>query len=640
MTNETLKVDLESQDLVAARLESFMQLFPGVLVDGVLDVTQLGEALNRQLTQPADGRERYGLQWAGKLDALRSLLKSSRGALVPDLPQSIDFETAQNVFVEGDNLEVLKLLQKAYNDKIKLIYIDPPYNTGNDFVYADDFADGLRRYLEYTGQIDADGNRTSAAAETTGRRHSRWLSMIYPRLVLARNLLTPDGVIAVSIDDNEVANLRSVLDEVFGPENFVNTFVWVSNLKGRQISGSGAVGTKEYIHVYARNIEAVGTFRASAAQLKAMMPNAYKGFDYKVESDQRGPYVLKNELHNTNSVFNEETRPNLVYDIYFHPKTHEVKTEPVSSAHIHVDYVKIGPKTNNNGVHKYHAFRWSRQKVADESYDLAFVESRSGDYKVYTKVRDVDSTAVKDIILDISTNEGSRDLESLGIDPEWFDYPKPVRLIQLFVAFGADPDSIVLDFFAGSGTAAHAVALQNSADGGQRRVISVNIAEPTPQGSEARKGGLDTVADVTVRRLTAVAETVSGASERGLRVFRLRPSNFVQAAENLDELTLRVSTLKDAPPDWLAVAAEVLVQEGVALDRPWERHKIAGTEIVVSDGVAVVLAATIDDEIVNAAFGLAPRVVVLLEDGFADADAVKANAVTKAKDLGITLKTV
>ena len=346
-----------------------------MLDDGVLDVGRLSELLGAEVTEVPDGRERYGLQFAGKREALRSLLTPSHGTLVPDPAHSIDFDTARNVFVEGDNLEVLKLLQKAYIDRVKLIYIDPPYNTGNDFIYHDDFRDGLRGYLSYTGQVDADGNRMSSNTDVSGRRHSRWLSMIYPRLVLARNLLTPDGVIAISIDDNEVANLRSVLDEVFGPENFVNTFVWVSNLKGRQISGSGAAGTKEYIHVYARNIEEVGPFRASAALLKTLMPSAYKGFDYAVQSDERGPYVLKNELHNTNSAFNEATRPNLVYDIYFHPETRDVRTEPVSASHLYAGYIKISPKPNNNGVNKYHAFRWSRAKVAADAHDLEFVES-------------------------------------------------------------------------------------------------------------------------------------------------------------------------------------------------------------------------------------------------------------------------
>src|SRR4051812_31791303 len=199
MSVETEKVGLETPDLAASKRATFEELFPGVLTDGVLDATRLGELLDTEVTAPTDGRERFGLMWAGKHDAVRSLLTPSRGTLTPELDKSIDFDTAEHVFIEGDNLEVLKLLQKAYNDRVKLIYIDPPYNTGNDFVYPDDYSDTLRAYLEFTGQVDADGNRKSAAAEVLGRRHSRWLSMMYPRLVLARNLLTQDGVIAISI---------------------------------------------------------------------------------------------------------------------------------------------------------------------------------------------------------------------------------------------------------------------------------------------------------------------------------------------------------------------------------------------------------------------------------------------------------
>lgn len=223
--DEPESVELSTPEIAAARREVLRTLLPGVIADGVLDTASLGEQLDIPVTGPIDGRERFGLMWAGKQEAIRSLLTPSRGTLVPDLERSVDFDNAKNVFIEGDNLEVLKLLQKAYNDKIKLIYIDPPYNTGNDFVYNDDFSDGLRGYLEYTGQLDEEGNRISASSEISGRRHSRWLSMMYPRLVLARNLLTQDGVLAVSIDDNEFANLRIMLDEVFGSENFLNTFV-------------------------------------------------------------------------------------------------------------------------------------------------------------------------------------------------------------------------------------------------------------------------------------------------------------------------------------------------------------------------------------------------------------------------------
>lgn len=639
MADEPDKVELAMPDLAAENRAALTRLFPGVLVDGVLDAAKLGELLDVPVAQVPDGRERYGLQWAGKAEAIRSLLTPSTGTLVPDVANSIDFDTAQNVFIEGDNLEVLKLLQKAYNDKVKLIYIDPPYNTGNDFVYPDNYSEGLLGYLEYTGQIDADGNRTSASVDKSGRFHSKWLNMMYARLLLARNLLTQDGLLFVSIDDNEVSSLRLMLDEVFGPENFVATFVWVSNLKGRQISGAGPAGTKEYIHVYARDKLNVEDFRASASFLKELMPSVYKGFNYELKSDEHGPFVTKNELYNTNSAFNEVTRPNLVYDIYYNPDSGEIRTEPVSEQHVHDGMEKITPKTNSNGVNQYHAYRWSKEKVLAESHNLEFRKSGTK-WRIYTKVRSVDSTSVKDLFMDVSTNNGSADLASIGINPAWFDYPKPVGLLQVLVDLATDKDSLVLDFFAGSGTTAHAVALQNAADGGDRRYICVNLPEPTDEKSEARKAGFETVSQITLARLKKVIETVPGAEKLGLRTLRLSTSNFETSHIEAGQLSLGATTLRTGEPDWDAIATEVLLKEGVAVDQPWEPLSVAGSEVVVADGVAVVLSTDITDEITAGALSLKPRVLVFLEDGFAGADAVKANAFYRAKQLGITMKTV
>ena len=645
MAEQPEKVNLSTPDLAVENRASLEALLPGVIADGVVDATRLGELLDLPVTSPADGRERFGLMWAGKQEAVRSLLTPSRGALLPDLDKSIDFDTAENVFIEGDNLEVLKLLQKAYNDKIKLIYIDPPYNTGNDFVYNDDFSDGLRGYLEYTGQLDEDGNRTTAAADKSGRHHSKWLSMMYPRLVLARNLLTQDGVLAVSIDDNEFANLHLVLDEVFGSENFLNAFVWVSNLKGRQISGSGAAGTKEYVLVYARSADLLGSFRASSSSLKAVMPSVYKGFDYQLKEDEWGPYVTKNELYNTNSKFNEETRPNLVYDIYYRPDDRSVKTTDLSPNHLHKGFIKISPKKNNNGTHSYHAYRWSRAKVESESRDLEFVEQADGSFRVFTKVRDVDSTTVKDLIMDISTIHGSRDLEVAGIDPSWFDYPKPVSLIKFLCEFTTDKDSVVMDFFAGSGTTAHAVAALNEADGGVRRSISVNIPEPVRFDSNAGQAGISTISEITARRIAGALTAHAGRGEahRALRVFSLGASAFRRASSSTDNeslFDLSDRTLHSEVPGLEAVVSEILLAEGVALDATWEKHAAASAAVVLSGGVAVVQSLDLSEVIVEASLKLRPSVVVFLEDGFAGKDSVKANAFAQARELGVTMKTV
>ena len=494
------KLRIASPDLILANIDKLAELFPSVVTETIdvegnpkkaIDIDLLRQELSDHVVEGP--QERYQLDWPGKRAAAFAANAPIAKALRPVREESVEFDTTKNLVIDGDNLDALKLLQESYLGRVRLIYIDPPYNTGNDFLYADDFAETTAEYLAKSGQVDEDGIRLVPNPDSNGRFHSDWLSMMYPRLKLARNLLADNGVICISIDDNEVNNVVKVCNELFGEANHLNTFVWVNNLKGRQIGGIGAVGTKEYIVCYARKIEEVGGFRASAARLKALMPTIYKGFNYTVQQDERGPYVLKNELYNTNSVFNEVSRPNLVFDIYFDPSTKNVRTASVSDQHVHPGYVKIGPKRNNNGTHRFHAFRWSAKKVETESHDLAFVEAASG-WKVYTKVRDVDSTALKDLIMDISTNDGSADIVKAGLEQQWFDYPKPVALIQLLCAVVTSSDSIILDFFAGSGTTAQAVMEQNAADGGSRRFIMVQLNEVVDPNSAPAKAGFATIA--------------------------------------------------------------------------------------------------------------------------------------------------
>ena len=636
MSLESERISLGTPDLAAENRAALAWLFPGVLTDGVLDVAQLTDLLDVPAARVSDERERYGLQWAGKKEAVRTLLAPSRGCLVPMTETSIDFQTARNVFIEGDNLEVLKLLQRAYNDRVKFIYIDPPYNTGNDFVYRDNFSDGLRGYLEYTGQLDRDGNRVSADVDVRGRSHSNWLSMMYPRLVLARNLLTQDGVICISIDSNEFSNLRLVLDEVFGPDNYLNTFVWASNLKGRQISDAGAVGTHEYLLCYARNAREVGQFRGSQKTLSTLMPSVYKSAPYTVKHDETGPYVTKNELYNTNSKFNETTAPTMVFRIHYNPESGEVRVSDVDDDTTFPGFITAMPHPNARPGHKWHAWRWSRAKVLADHVDLEFDVSAKG-LRIRTKVRDIDGTAVKDLIIGPSTVSGQADLKEAGLE-RMFETPKPVGLLQMLVSAITGRSDIVMDFFAGSGSTAHAVARQNAVDGADRRVVSVNIPEETPKESEARKAGYDVVSAITLARLKWVNNHIDQA---GLRVFSLAPSNFVRHETAEGELDLLGSTLS-ANADDVAIAAEVFLNEGVPLDAEWVTHKLGTATAYVSGGVAVLIGKQLDVTMATGAFSLdsSPRVVVFLEDDLAGQDALKANLLATAKSHGITVKTV
>ncbi|MCT2121742.1 site-specific DNA-methyltransferase [Dietzia cinnamea] len=589
---EPAKVDLETPDLAAANRAAFEQQFPGVLADGVVDAERLKELLDVEVVGAAEHRERYGLMWAGKKEAVRSLQAPSRGTLIPDFDESVNWDSAQNVFIEGDNLEVLKLIQKAYNDKVKLIYIDPPYNTGGDFVYNDNFSDGLRYYLEYSGQISEGGLRTSTDADTGGRKHSRWLSMMYPRLALARNLLATDGIIAVSIDDNEVATLKLLLDEVFGPENFVATICVRSRAS---VSNDKLVSpSHNFIHIYARSFPTLFARRSTFG-----LEPKVEGFD---QLDERGAYKL-------------------------------VPVDGPGGAK------KGNPHYEFMGVEGY--WRFSKETM-QAKYDagLIVVRPRSLQQKYYLddalKKRRTATTWWHE---GVQTSSATRALKEL-MGEAVFDNPKPVALIRQLVEMAANQEgAIVLDFFAGSGTTAHAVLEANANDNKGRRYICVTLPEATPESSTARAAGYDVVSDITLARLQRVME---GMSHSGLRVSRLAASNFRNASSGDPEdlFDLRESTLEDRDHVMEHIAQEVILKEGVRLDAVWERHLAAEAPVIVADGVAVVMSLDLTQEIADAALALEPKVVVFLEDGFAGADAVKANTYTSAKNVGIVMKTV
>ena len=595
---EPAKVDLETPGLAAANRAAFEQQFPGVLADGVVDAERLKELLDVEVVGTADDRERYGLMWAGKKEAVRSLQTPSRGTLIPDFEASADWDTARNVFIEGDNFEVLKLLQKAYNDQIKLIYIDPPYNTTGDFLYNDDFTDGLRAYLEYTRQLDDEGKRISANAEGVGRKHSRWLSMMYPRLLLARNLLTQDGVLFVSIDDNELANLVNLLNEIFGEENYVGTLVHQRAKGGGQ--AKYVVKGHDYVLCVARNI---------AAMPPLLRPKVVQQQTVTIEGV---PYIKNDDvIRRSFGKYDRSQERRCLYEEIEEIKGVAKKAE--------VDAAIA------NGALFIEPYRDTGMHVVYSLTPLAEASS-----KVYSIVKAL-------------SEEGKKDLEKLGLDGA-FDYPKSVEFARQIVeaACLTDKNAVVLDFFAGSGTTAQAVTELNASDDGQRRWLLVNLPEPTPQGSVAHGLGFADVAEVSLARIRAFMANHDDPVHGGLRVERLAPSNFRDAAtRNAEDLfDLRESTLADGEHVMEYIAQEVLLKEGVRLDATWGRHKAADAPVIVADGVAVVMSLDLTKEIADAALALEPKVLVFLEDGFAGADAVKANAFTNAKNAGIVMKTV
>lgn len=521
------KVNLTSSNLSEEKLAELHRILPEAFSEEKIDWDKLRTVLGDDVDA---GIEKFGFTWAGKSSAIKNVLIPSKATLTPATDESVKFDESENLFIEGDNLEVLKLLQKAYFEKVKMIYIDPPYNTGGDFVYKDNFASPVKNYMEQTGQIDSEGNKLSTNKETNGRYHSDWLSMMYPRLKLAWNLLRDDGIIFVSIDDNEVHNLRQIMNEIFGEECYLNAFCWVNNLKGRQISNAGAAKTYEYILVYAKNAELASSLEMPIEYLKALMPSSYKGFDYEIESDEGGEFVVKNELYNTNSAFNEATRPNLVFNIFYNPKTKEVQFSDVDDDKEYDGFIKITPKKNNDGRHRFHAWRWGREKISRETNDLKFVES-DGEWKVFTKIREHANTTLKDIITDISTTSGGSEVKELFDGKKYFDYPKPVELVRLFVNATTE-DDIILDFFAGSGTTAQAVLKQNKEDGQKRKFVLVQLPEPTDDKSEAYKDGYKTIADIGIDRVRRVIAKYQ--LDDGFKVFKLAESNYPENTFEFD----------------------------------------------------------------------------------------------------------
>lgn len=490
--------------------------------DGKFDFNRFKEELSE--SQDIDfSSESYGIDWLGKSysrllasDEATTLLKEDKKWNQREVNKD-----SENLLIKGDNLEVLKHLSNAYYGKIKMIYIDPPYNTGTDgFVYEDDRKFNVEELSRLAGVDEEKAKRILDFIQSKSNSHSAWLTFMYPRLYIAKQLLREDGVIFISIDDNEVAQLRLMMDEIFGEENYLNTFCWVNNLKGRQISGVGAARTYENIVVYGKTVEHITLFQESVENLKALMPNSYKGFNYKVESDTSGDFVTKNELFNTNSSFNEETRPNLVFNIHYNFKTRKIKFSDIHEELEYPGFVKILPKRNNNGVHLFHAWRWSKDKILSDKHNLKFVETKGG-VRIYTKVRSHDVANVKDIITDITTTKGASRLKELFNNNLYFPYPKATELINLLISSACrtnkEKTDIILDFFAGSGTTADAVMRLNAEDGGNRKYILVQL----PELIDSKKNkiaydfvknelGVDepTIFEITKERLIRAAEKI------------------------------------------------------------------------------------------------------------------------------------
>lgn len=584
-------------------------------------------------------QERYRLDWPGKREALLLSNSPTARTLRPLREESVDFDATRNLFIEGDNLETLKLLQEPLLGQVKMIYIDPPYNTGNDFLYADNFADSRDDYLKQSGQVDEAGSRLVATSETGGRFHSAWLSMMYARLKVARSLLTEDGVGFVSIDGNEVAQLKMLLSELYGPDNFVATITWVSNLKGRQISDGGPAGTHEYILCFAKDAQSVSQFRGSGAAFRKLMPDVYKGAAYALKEDAKGPYVTKNELYNTNSKFNEQTAPTMVFRIHYNPDNGEVRVSDLDDDTTYPGFITAMPHANSRPGLKWHAWRWSRAKILADHEDLEF-DTTNGRLRIRTKIRDVDGMTMKDIVIGPSTMTGQADLEALGMG-RLFDTPKPVGLLETLVSVATGPGDLVLDFFAGSCATAEAVLRQNTKDGGQRRFIMVQLDEPCGAGTPAAAEGFSTIAAIgreRVRRAGSALRAGGFTGDVGFRALRLDSSTRVDVRRTPDEvdqaslLELQATVKPDRTDEDLLFDA--LLDLGIDPASPVLERNVDGTVLFdVADGAVIAcFAQKVSQEMLRSIAGPQPLHALFRDTAF-ETDAARINAEQLLKQL-------
>lgn len=594
------KLKMHSLDVIGSNIEKIQLLFPNCVTerlgkDGKPELAIDFEKLQAELSNEiiGEGEERYQFTWPDKRAANRLANTPTTMTLRPCREESVDFDHTQNLYIEGDNLDVLKALRETYLGKVKMIYIDPPYNTGNDFVYNDDFVQSRDEFEEASGLFDEEGNQTidpmQRNTESNGRFHTDWLNMIYPRLKVARDLLSDDGVIFISIDDNEDYNLRKICNEIFGTINYINTFAWINNLTGRQISGKGAAKTWEPILAYAKNSTALSTFNVDISFAKTNMPDAYKGFKKDLREDKYGPFAIGDTLYNHNRKFNEETRPNLVFSIFYNPLTEEIKSGNIGA--FYEGFIEILPHSNGDGVHKYHAWRWSRNKVDNESFNLIVLPTSKGGYEIYTRIREFNTTTLKDVISNISN--GDSELQKLFSDHKYFDYPKSVGLLKTLLGF-SDKDAIILDFFSGSATTAHAVMQLNAEDGGTRKFIMVQLPEKTDEQSEAYKAGYKNICEIGKERIRRAGQKIKEGNkdkegieklDTGFRVLKLDSSNMEEVYYTPQEFTMQSLFSENVKADRTGedLLFQVMLDLGIELSAKIETRQIAGKTVHLVD---------------------------------------------------------
>jgi adenine-specific DNA-methyltransferase len=634
------KVDLKSQSITKEQKEKLRQLFPEVFSEDTIDFEKL------KLTLGADAetvKERFGLTWSGKAECFRIIQEPSIGTLKPAKGESVDWDSTENLFIEGDNLETLKLLQKSYYGKVKMIYIDPPYNTGNEFIYPDKFSETLDTYLSYSGQADADGRKFSTNSETDGRYHSKWLDMMYPRLFLARNLLRDDGVIFISIDDHEVHNLRQIMNEIFGEENFVANIVW----QKKQSPQNDAIyisDMHDHILVYVKHskVNRDDTFGWE----RQFIPRGDEQDQRYTNPDQdpRGDWTSVDYSCNKTA----DERPNLFYPIK-NPNT----GEDVWPSRQRVWRFE---KPTHQKNYEEKRIWWGSEGKGFPRLKLFRTEVSEGIVPSTWWKREV-----------AGDNQGARrEFRALfGTMEDPFDTPKPVKLIKRIIEISIPNDSepyVVMDFFAGSCTTAHAVLDTNIERTSKIQYIMVQLPEPLPKEIPLENCTiLKNIADVGKERIRRVIDNIKQEQKEsakqkkladdpetpqdlGFRSFRLAPSNFkvwngqVPADGKVEkQLEDFIENLhKDGTDE--EILYELLLKSGFALTIPITEKKIAGKKVysIDNDALLICLEHNLTKDLIVKMAEIKPARAICLDAGFKGNDQLRTNALEIMKSHGVT----
>ena len=604
-----------NDDIHQRQIDKLAQLLPEVVTEGKID----WQKLQATLGEAVDLGERYGLGWKGKSDVFAAIQEKTVQTLHPDRANSVNWDTTGNMFIEGDNLAALKILHKAYYGKVKMIYIDPPYNTGNDFIYNDDFKQTRRSYEAEVGITDDEGNVVrddGLRTNTGGHKHSNWLNMMYPRLFLARNLLRQDGVIFVSIDDNEVHNLRLMMNEIFGEENFVGNISW------RRFNSQANIGlfatVKDHILIYARDLAEIRFGRIP------LTSTAKKEYQYK---DERGVYARRPCIHSV--------RGHYKYDVKL-PNGDTLREHWMIPKEVFDDENKRGlihwPQNGGNPMRKIYL------DDAVESGQIAndFGGSEFGNNKNATE-----------------------EIKTLFDNKRVFDFPKPSKLIKNIISLGSPVrvcnSDIILDFFSGSGTTAHAVAELNAEDGGNRRWICVQLPELTDEKSAAYKSGYRTIADIARERIRRAGVKIrtdqadklvsrDAPLDLGFRAYRVDDSNFKRWNELVsDSEEIRQQALANLDPleegttddDLLT---ELLLKRGISPLVQIEWHD--NFCFIPSEKLAMCLAHSMTEELFTAILATKPSSIILLDRAFGDDVNLKVNLLLQAERQGVEVEVV